>query len=154
MAQFDALLIDGGFAVGSTPYVDHYPGDQRNTRIVVTVASPRGHAVPMIVDTGAPWCILDPELAELWGLTPTATYTPSTALNVRGTSYRGSLLRASIILLATRGADLEVEATFFMPILGPGEEWPWPNFLGLDGCLNRIRFAVDTTENVFYFGAR
>jgi hypothetical protein len=154
MAQFETLLIDGGFATGVTRYAGHYPGDQRNARIVVTIASIGGHAIPMIVDTGAPWCVLDPELAELWGLTPSATYTPSTALNVRGTSYRGSLVRATIVLQATSGADLEVDATFFVPRLGPGEEWPWPNFLGLDGFLSRIRFAVDATEDVFYFGPR
>jgi len=120
----------------------------------VTVAPEGRHAVPMIVDTGAPWCVLDPELAEAWGLIPTATYTPSTELNVRGTSYRGNLIRAAVALQATSGVDLEIEATFFVPTLDPGETWPWPNFLGLDGFLNRIRFAVDATENVFYFGAR
>ena len=37
MAQFDTLLIDGGFAIGSTDYDEHYPNDWQNTRIVVTV---------------------------------------------------------------------------------------------------------------------
>jgi hypothetical protein len=69
MAQFDTLLIDGGFAIGSTDYDEHYPNDWHNTRIVVTVLA-GGYAVPMIVDTGAPWCVLDPELAELWGIAP------------------------------------------------------------------------------------
>jgi hypothetical protein len=55
MAQFDTLLIEGGFALGSTDYAEHYPNDWRNTRIVVTVIA-GGYAIPMIVDTGAPWC--------------------------------------------------------------------------------------------------
>jgi len=38
------------------------------------------------------------------------------------------------------------------PILKSGQAWSYPNFLGLDGFLSRIRFAVDPTENVFYFG--
>ena len=46
----------------------------------------------------------------------------------------------------------EIEATFFIPKLAPGEVWPWPNFLGLEGFLSRLRFAVDAAENVFYFG--
>src|SRR6266849_5331596 len=70
MAQFETLLIDGGCATGVTRYADHYLGDQRNARIVVTIASIGGHAIPMIVDTGAPWCVLDPELTELRGLKP------------------------------------------------------------------------------------
>jgi len=45
-----------------------------------------------------------------------------------------------------------VQATFFIPALLPGESWNFPNFLGLDGFLNRIRFAVDPAENIFYFG--
>ena len=52
MAQFDTLLIEGGFAIGSTDYAEHYPSDWRNTRIVVTVIA-GGYAIPMIVDTGA-----------------------------------------------------------------------------------------------------
>lgn len=73
---------------------------------------------------------------------------------MRGISYRGSLVRATLALQASAGADLAIEATLFVPVLDPGEVWPWPNFLGLDGFLNRIRFAVDPTENVFYFGAQ
>jgi hypothetical protein len=64
MARFDTLLIDGGFAIGATDYAEHYPNDQRNTRIVVTVVA-GGYAIPMSVDTGAPWCVLDPALANL-----------------------------------------------------------------------------------------
>lgn len=154
MTQFDMLLIAGGFATGSTYYVDHYPGDQRNTRIVVTVTLDQSYTIPMIVDTGAPWCVLDPELAVVLGLVPLATYTPSTELTVRGISYRGNLVRATLALRASVGADLAIEATLFVPALDSGEVWPWPNFLGLDGFLNRIRFAVDTAENVFYFGAQ
>ena len=101
----------------------------------------------MIVDTGAPWCVLDPRLADCGG-SPTETYTVSTTLHVRGMAYEEALVRAAVTLQATRGADLEIEATFFIPRLAPGEVWPWPNFLGLEGFLSRIRFAVDAAENV------
>ena len=40
----------------------------------------------------------------------------------------------------------------FIPILEPGDVWSHPNFLGLDGFLNHIRFAIDAQENAFYFG--
>jgi hypothetical protein len=152
MARFDALLIEHGFAVGSTPFEDRYPGDEHNARIVLTVTPEDGPSTPMIVDTGAPWCILGPELAEAWGTTFHEIYRPSERLNIRGISYTGRLVRATIVLKATSGEDLALEATIFIPDVEPGETWNLPNFLGLDGLLNRIRFAVDPTENVFYFG--
>ncbi len=60
--------------LGSAYYADRYPGDERNARIVVTVTPSLGHSIEMIVDTGAPWCVLDPELAEAWGLIHKAEY--------------------------------------------------------------------------------
>jgi len=152
MARFDSLLIDNGFAIGSTSYADRYPGDEHNARIVLTATLGGGYAISMIVDTGAPWCGLDPELAEAWESTFQVVYKPGRKLNVRGDPYEGQLVRAVIVLQATSGEDLAVEATIFIPELAPGQEWPYPNFLGLDGFLNRIRFAVDATENTFYFG--
>jgi len=31
-------------------------------------------------------------------------------------------------------------------------DWPGPNFIGYEGLLQRIRFAVDPETNLFYFG--
>lgn len=31
-------------------------------------------------------------------------------------------------------------------------EWRRGNFLGYEGFLNRIRFAIDPSDNSFYFG--
>ncbi len=53
---------------------------------------------------------------------------------------------------AIEGESLDVETVAFIPNLPPGEVWPYPDFLGLDGFLNRIRFAVDPEHNLFYFG--
>ena len=80
-------------------------------------------------------------------------YIPSARLSIRGISYIGKLVRVKIGLRAERGGDdLDVDATVFVPKLRPGVVWPHPNFIGLDGFLNRIRFAVDPSENTFYFG--
>lgn len=49
--------------------------------------------------------------------------------------------------------SLEVNATVFVPNLRPNEVWPYPSFLGLSGFLERLRFALDPSENAFYFGA-
>ncbi|MBM4457122.1 MAG: hypothetical protein FJ011_05055 [Chloroflexi bacterium] len=74
-------------------------------------------------------------------------------LNVRGERFAGRLVRTNLTLLADDGEDLMVEATVFVPILRPEQTWVYPNFLGLDGLLSRIRFAVDPAENVLYFGS-
>jgi hypothetical protein len=152
MVQFNTSLVDGGFAVGWTLYDDCYPGDEDNARIVLTVTIAGNHSIPMIVDTGSQWCILNPELAEAWGLMSAALYAPSRRLGVRGIFYYGTIVRAPIVLQATNGQELSVDATLFIPRLAPGETWSSPNFLGLSGFLSHIRFAIDAQENAFYFG--
>ena len=61
--------------------------------------------------------------------------------------FRGQLYRGLITLLADEGSPLDVEATVFVT-----PDWPGPNFLGYQGLLQRIRFAVDPESNRFYFG--
>lgn len=152
MAKFDSILFDSGFAIGSTVYGDYYQGDDRQNRIVLTVKPENKQDSPakMIVDTGTPWCIIDPELAEIWDLP--SDYSQITKLNIRGEVRLGRLLRTNLILHATHGENLKVEATFFVPFIDPDEVWNYPNFLGLSGFLDRFRFAVDASENAFYFG--
>jgi hypothetical protein len=71
MEPYDPDLWSWGFAIGSTRYEDHYPGATHNLRIVVSVATERKgaiqHTTQMIIDTGATWCVLNPEIAEIWG---------------------------------------------------------------------------------------
>ncbi len=154
MAKFDSLFFKNNFAVGSLFYSDHYPGQEQHARIVVFAAPEHNpeSKIPMIVDTGAPWCVLDPDLADAWGLESTAIYEPNMKINIRGYEVHGRLARGNIFLQSTSGDNLVVQATFFVPELLPDELWNFPNFIGLDGFLNRIRFAVDPAENAFYFG--
>jgi hypothetical protein len=155
MAKFDSLFFKNNFAVGSLFYSDHYPGHAQHARIVVFVAPEHNpeSKIPMIVDTGAPWCVLDPDLADDWGLEPIAVYEPNMKINIRGYEFDGRLARGHIVVHAASGDNLRVQATFFIPELMPDDPWNFPNFLGLDGFLNRIRFAVDPSENAFYFGS-
>jgi hypothetical protein len=154
MARFAELLIDSQFANGVTTYADSYPGDEANSRIVLTISIERRLTTEAIVDTGAPWCILDPELVEQLGISPDATYESTEKLRIRGISYEGRLHRLQIGLWSEEaGSDLEVDATVFVPRMPPQQEWPHPNFLGLNGFLERIRFAVNPEENAFYFGS-
>ncbi len=154
MAKFDDPLFACGFATGSTHYDDHYPREEQQNRIVLTLEPENRNDSPtkMIVDTGAPWCVLNPDLAEAWDIISASEGAPITSLTIRGENRTGRLLRANLTLQATNGTDLTVDATFFVPFMAPEEEWLYPNFLGLNGFLDRIRYAVDATENAFYFG--
>lgn len=152
MAQFANLLISGSFASGVISYQDYYPGREHTARIVLPIVVAGRLTIPAIVDTGAPWCILDPEVVDFVGTGIQATYTPSEKLIIRGELYEGRLLRMSLSLQSEIGDGVEVEATVFVPTLAPADIWPHPNFIGLDGFLTRIRFAIDPTENIFYFG--
>jgi hypothetical protein len=71
---------------------------------------------------------------------------------VRGFRYNGWLCRIPLRFEPLAGQGLDVETTVFIPDLPPDAPWPFPNFIGLDGVLFRIRFAVDPNENLFYFG--
>jgi hypothetical protein len=50
-------------------------------------------------------------------------------------------------LVADNGESLSIEATVWV-----SREWTGGNFLGYGGLLERIRFAVDPANNLFYFG--
>ncbi len=153
MSHFPELVGEGYFATGVVTYADHFGGDQaQNTRIVLLAEFGQGVLASAIVDTGALWCILNPQIAETIA-PPTMEWVGDERLVIRGLLYRGRLFRMPVRLLADEGEDLTIEATVFVPTLRPDERWPHPNFLGLDGFLNRLRFAVDPAENAFYFGA-
>ncbi len=153
MPRFAQLLIDtNSFASGAAHYADQYPGDERNARLVLAVTIANRATVQAVVDTGTPWCILDPEIVER--LEDAVLFTENLRdLMIRGERYDGRLGRVEITLQADCcGVSIAVEATVFVPTLRLGEVWCHPNFIGLQGFLARIRYAVDPEENVFYFG--
>ncbi len=100
-----------------------------------------------MVDTAAPWCILEPALAKaaerhLEGLSDI------TAIDSRLGRFTGRLCRGIATIRAENGEALAVDTTFFL-----SREWPGGNFVGYQGFLERFRFAVDPGVNRFYFGA-
>jgi len=50
-------------------------------------------------------------------------------------------------LVADEGRSLEVDATFFI-----SQSWRGGTFLGYTGLLDRLRIALDSPANLFYFG--
>jgi hypothetical protein len=99
-----------------------------------------------MVDTAAPWCIFRPGVANLFArdLEPISGWS---VLSTRFGRVHGTLFRGLITLLANEGRPLDVDSTIFI-----SPDWTGPNFLGYQGLLQRIRFAIDPETNLFYFG--
>jgi hypothetical protein len=129
-------------------YSDHFPGDA-HYRIVIQAVFGDNPPTAAIIDTGAPWCILNPaEGASL----ATGERIDDTLLHLRMNRYRGGLYRIPVSLEAERGSGITIQATVFIADIDQDEVWRHPNFLGLSGFLERLRFAIDPEHNLFYFG--
>ena len=70
-----------------------------------------------------------------------------TTISTRLGGFSGRLERTRISIVADEGESLNVEATVWV-----SPDWPGHSFLGYGGLLERIRFAVDPSDNTFYFG--
>jgi hypothetical protein len=139
------------FVQGMVPYAD-FDGTQQHTRIIIPVTFGNMTFTTAIVDTGAPWCVLRPE--ETYGLNVNVFENlGDETLIIRGGAYTGKLYRMPVSLEADAGAGLTVEAKVFIPILEQGQVYSLPNFVGFEGFLELIRFAVDPGQNLFYFGS-
>lgn len=98
------------------------------------------------LDTGAPWSVLAPDVAEELGLLghPGDRIRLRTSLGIKD----GILVRIPLKLMAEEGASLDIDGSFFVT-----PDWPeGMTFLGYSGLLDSIRFALDPQVNDFYFG--
>ncbi|HEX7181491.1 MAG TPA: hypothetical protein VF756_06580 [Thermoanaerobaculia bacterium] len=103
--------------------------------------------VEAMVDTAAPWCIFSPLIGER--LRPHLDILREPVfLHTRLGRFRGALYRGSVKIPADEGIPLEVDAVMFLC-----EDWPGGNFVGYQGFLQNIRFAVDPHRNRFYFAS-
>lgn len=138
------------FATGVTPYVLGGSGEREAGRLLVEV-SIEGLRTIAVVDTGGFYFVFHPKLAEELKGSLTDRLGVG-ALEIRGTKYSGHLYRLTVELLAGKGEGLLVDATVFLPKLRSNQEWNLPSFMGFQGMLDRIRFAVDPEQTLFSFG--
>jgi len=136
------------FATGSARYVEtrlELTGSEARVLVHLSLETiPR--PVLAVVDTAAPWCIFEHEVGSVLR----QHFSPvemGVLLDTRLGTLKGSLYRIPVALPADEGQPLEAEATVFL-----SPEWHGPNFIGYQGLLQRIRFAVDPEVNLFYFG--
>jgi hypothetical protein len=139
------------FTTGACPYWDQPPSGHTATPRITIVVKIEDFGTQAVVDTGGVYLVCDPEISDLLDLNSSTSLGVSTLL-IRGYEYVGDLHRLIITLVAEEGESLELEVTAFVPQLDSGEEWQKPSFLGLQGCLEFLRFAIDPGNNVFYFG--
>jgi hypothetical protein len=102
-------------------------------------------AVHALLDTGAQWCVIQADLAQALGYD--ARPDPQVdSLHTRFGRFPGRLERIPLVFEADEGEKLEMEATWFI-----ADGWPGPIVIGWKGCLERMRFALDPSEDAFYF---
>ena len=138
------------FATGATPYFVGNIGEPTAGRLMIRLTI-EGQPLVAAIDTGSPFVICHPDLAEL--LKPSLTDPlEKTRLHIRGIEYRGETYLMSAEIMADDGDDISLTVIVFIPQLDPGEVWTLPSFVGLEGMLQRMRFAVDPDASLFYFG--
>lgn len=140
------------FSDGAMPY-EYRPATHAEStpRIVLTIAI-GSFETSAFVDTGGVYFICAPQIARRLQLTATGVVA-SEKLRWRNRTLSGVLHRIPVTFYASEGASLTIEVTAFVPVIEP-EEWndELPCVLGMSGCLERLRFAVDPSTNTFYFG--
>jgi hypothetical protein len=149
----DPILFEGSgtpFALGMTYFRDSLgsSAQQAGPRIYLEVF-PEIWPSPVLamVDTAAPWCIFDPAVgAKIRDRLDVVQ--ENALLHTRLGYFQGTLGHGQLRIVAAQGEHLEVQALMFL-----SPDWPGGNFIGYEGCLDRIRFAVDPYRNRFYFAS-
>jgi hypothetical protein len=152
MPSPDLPLGPEQFAQGVIEYWDFDPM-QSTARIFIPVTFADTVRTTAIIDTASPWCILDPEEAEGIDTTILEWLLNVEDLRTARGNISGNLYRMSISLEAARGQGISIESKVLVPTLNLYQEWRLPNFIGFEGFLDMIRFAVDPSRRLFYFGS-
>ncbi len=136
------------FAAGTSRFLDAYPGIRETQPRIYVKIRPVGTDDPILalLDTGGHFCILNRDVVPLIRDRLTDRLDELVLNTARG-PVRGELYILRIELIAEQGAGLEIDSTVFI-----SPEWQAPNFIGYSGVLDRLGFAIDPRQNLFYFG--
>ncbi len=149
------LFLSGGipFASGVMEYLyNPIPPDDITRRILIKILIEKEPAIA-VLHTGAPYLILTPEITDRLNYS-SDNCLEQTIIRIRGDRFSGGLNRLEVRLIADTGESLAFEPLVFIPDPNQDERWNnLPLFIGIDRCLERIRFALDPLETKFYFGA-
>jgi hypothetical protein len=148
-------FADGeSFAVGATSYDYHQATDSDTSPRIFINIGVGGDETSAFVDTGGVYFICTPPFARRIGLDPTQGTPASGRILWRNDWLDGALFRLPLTLPADQGESMTIEVTAFVPQVGPHQDWndELPCVLGMQFCLERMRFAVDPEHDMFYFG--
>jgi hypothetical protein len=142
------LVLNGdSFTCGQSRFFDQHPRFLEPTaKIFVNIEIP-GLTKRFLaqIDTGAAYSVLEVQIAEELGLFGWEGH--PARISTRIGTLNGRLVRSPLTLVADEGASLTVDGTVFV-----SREWRGATFLGYVGFLDRIRIALDSPANLFYFG--
>jgi hypothetical protein len=146
---------DDPFATGMAAYrYVTVPGGDDTLRILIQVEVD-DDLKEAILDTGGQYFFCTPELAKSLSASPKESLVDRT-IHLKGKDVHGSLCRIDLTLLSDEGGPLLFQVTAFLP--DAGQDFtpaflPY-SYLGLHGCMERVRFAIDPSqgEDRFYFG--
>ncbi len=125
-----------------------------NRRIILRI-SVENIPTLAVLDTGAPYLIIAPVVGDRLDFDPNSSI-GNHDISIRGDKYHGKLHRVDVQLAAADGTSITFQAPAFVLDAGQEEKWEnLPTFLGIESCMERIRFALDPDpeEPKFYFGA-
>lgn len=142
----------GDFSVGSAPYA-YLPVTERDQHNRITIeVEVGGFPTRAMIDTGGVFLICSGEMSRQinlhWGQGQATR--PLLWRNLR---LDGELNRVTVAIPAMVGNSVNIDATVFIPDERSLEDWPieYPCVLGMDRCLDRLRFAIEPGPDTFYF---
>lgn len=140
-------MISLSFSAGRSRFLDRHPRFVEPTaKVFVNVAFPGLRRELLAkVDTGAAYSVLELDVARELGLLDVDG--ERTRLSTRLGELQGQLVRTPLRIIAEEGDSLVTEATFFV-----SSRWHGATFLGYTGLLDKLRIALDSPANQFYFG--
>lgn len=138
------------FTTGVLTYRDNDPDrirKQASIYIPVNIPLPSGQiTVLAFLDTGAPYLIVGRDEIEVLGL-KSASVTAQISMKTRIGEIKGFLDKVDLMIPAENGDSLRFQVTVFA-----SDKWTEGIFLGYDGCMSNINFAVQPQQNQFFFG--
>lgn len=138
------------FATGAIRYEYRPVTENETTNRLLLQVDVENVLAEAVIDTGAPYSIIAPRVARIAGLYRVDPLERITML-VRGMRLEGGTIRLNMTLPADLGEELTVDATAFIPDVE--EYWgEFPSFICQNAFLDRIRYAVDSSTDMFYFG--
>ena len=100
-----------------------------------------------LLDTASTWVVFSKKIIEDFNIQIDEDFAIKEKINTpRFGLIDGYLHRLPLKIIAETGKSLFIDATCFI-----SDQWQGPPVIGWKGCLERIKFALDSSIDRFYF---